>query len=120
MRNALISHEVTLASGDFCREKNITRLRNVVGECRGIRGIGCAALDLAYVAQGIYDGCHVDDLWPWDMAAGVVLIREAGGVVYGPNGAEFNVMKPNLVSAGTEILCQKLIELIKYEEPSTK
>lgn len=116
IKEALISHEVMLASIPQKRDKNIARFLNVVSKCRGIRCIGCAAVDLAYTAKGIFDGYHVDDLKIWDLAAGVLLVREAGGVVYAPDGGEFNIMKPNLVCAGTEKLCQELIELIRYEE----
>ena len=47
----------------------------------GIRRLGSAALDLAYVAAGRYDGYWERDLKPWDMAAGILLVREAGGFV---------------------------------------
>ena len=53
----------------------------VMRETAGIRRQGSAALDLAYVAAGRYDGFWERDLQPWDIAAGVVLVREAGGFV---------------------------------------
>ena len=49
--------------------------------CAGVRRWGAAALDLAYVAAGRYDGFWERGLNPWDMAAGVILVREAGGIV---------------------------------------
>ena len=45
------------------------------------RKSGCAALDLAYVASGRYDGCFQNDLNLWDIAAGIILIKEAGGII---------------------------------------
>lgn len=54
----------------------------------GIRRYGSAALDLAYVAAGRFDGFWEYGLKPWDIAAGMVLVREAGGVVSGLNGAD--------------------------------
>lgn len=59
------------------------------------------------------DGYQIDDLKPWDVAAGVLLIWEAGGSVYNTDGSQFDVMKPNLVCAGTEKLCQELISGIE-------
>jgi len=53
----------------------------VMGTCAGIRRYGSAALDLAYVAAGRYDGYWENGLFPWDVAAGIVLVREAGGFV---------------------------------------
>ena len=54
----------------------------------GIRRFGAAALDLAWVAAGRYDGYWELGLKPWDMAAGLLIVREAGGFVTDPAGAE--------------------------------
>lgn len=78
-----------------------------------LRCFGSAALTLAYVAKGCIDGYQVDDLKPWDVAAGALLIREAGGVVYKTDGTAFDFMNSYLVCAGTEKLCQELINGIK-------
>jgi myo-inositol-1(or 4)-monophosphatase len=48
---------------------------------RGIRRLGSAALDMAYVASGKFDGFFEYSLHPWDVAAGIILIKEAGGKV---------------------------------------
>ncbi|WP_119420972.1 inositol monophosphatase family protein [Desertibaculum subflavum] len=55
-------------------------------EIAGIRRMGAASLDLAYVAAGRYDGFWERGLKPWDVCAGIVLVREAGGVVTGIQG----------------------------------
>jgi myo-inositol-1(or 4)-monophosphatase len=52
-----------------------------LGRARGVRRFGAAALDLAYVACGRFDGYFELGLFPWDVAAGALLVREAGGVV---------------------------------------
>ncbi len=57
------------------------QLARVMGEVAGVRRFGSAALDLAYVAAGRYDGFWENGLNPWDIAAGIVLVREAGGFV---------------------------------------
>ena len=54
----------------------------------GIRRFGAAALDLAWVAAGRYDGFWELGLKRWDLAAGVLLVREAGGFVTDPNGQD--------------------------------
>ncbi len=54
---------------------------NVSGKCDEVRNFGSAALSLAYVAAGKIDGCVVNDANPWDVAAGALLIKEAGGVI---------------------------------------
>lgn len=58
-------------------------LERFLGRVRGLRRCGSAALDLAYTAAGRYGGFWEEKLNPWDMAAGVLLVREAGGVVTG-------------------------------------
>jgi myo-inositol-1(or 4)-monophosphatase len=74
-------------------EAEIGTFARVAAECQGIRRDGAAALDLAFVARGIYDGFWESALQPWDIAAGALLVEEAGGVVrnYGPGiGADFD------------------------------
>ena len=56
-------------------------LRDMMTKCAGVRRPGAAALDLAAVAAGRFDGFWEIGLSPWDMAAGVLLITEAGGLV---------------------------------------
>lgn len=70
-------------------------------------------MTLAYVARGCIDGYQLEDLYPWDVAAGALLIREAGGVVYKTDGTNFDFMNAYIVCAGTEKLCQELIDGIK-------
>jgi myo-inositol-1(or 4)-monophosphatase len=61
-----------------------------VGEARAVRRLGSAALDLCYVASGRLDGFWESDLKPWDIAAGALIVAEAGGLVTQMNGAPFN------------------------------
>src|SRR3978361_1146352 len=64
----------------------LVELRNVMAEVSGIRRLGSASLDLAYVAAGRMDGFWEIGLSPWDIAAGLLLIREAGGFVSDMDG----------------------------------
>jgi myo-inositol-1(or 4)-monophosphatase len=66
---------------------------------RAIRRPGAAALDLAYVAAGRLDGFWEFALNPWDVAAGMLLIREAGGTVTGPDGSPYHWEHPALVAS---------------------
>ena len=81
----------------------------------GVRRFGSAALDLAWVAAGRYDGYWELGLKPWDCAAGLLIVREAGGTVTDPSGAEFNVSDgpDNDVVAGNAYLQPKLRELVQ-------
>ncbi len=80
---------------------------------RSVRSFGCAALTLSYVARGSLDCYHIEDLYPWDVAAGALLIREAGGKVYKSNGAPYDIMDPKIVCAGSDQLCKEVIEALK-------
>jgi len=66
-------------------------LKNFLGKARGLRRCGSAALDLAYTAAGRLGGFWEENLKPWDMAAGVLLVREAGGIVSGFRSEEWTI-----------------------------
>jgi myo-inositol-1(or 4)-monophosphatase len=83
--------------------KFLVELRHVMGECAGIRRMGAAALDLAYVAAGRLDGFWEKPLEPWDMAAGIILIREAGGFVSDTVRRNRHVRHP-VIAAGNEYM----------------
>ncbi len=80
----------------------------------GVRRFGSAALDLAWVAAGRYDGYWELGLKAWDVAAGMLIVREAGGTVTDPAGAEFNVNDgpENDLVAGNAHLQPKLREVV--------
>ncbi len=77
----------------------------------GIRRYGSAALDLAYVAAGRFDGFWERDLKPWDIAAGVVIVREAGGFVEEIDGA--NMLTTGSIVAGNEPLLPLLRQRLR-------
>ncbi len=78
----------------------------------GIRRLGAAALDFAWVAAGRYDGYWELGIKPWDMAAGILIVREAGGTVTDPAGAETRLRDDagNDVVASNAYLHPKLLE----------
>ena len=92
--------------------KYLVELRNVMGEVSGVRRMGAAALDLAYVAAGRLDGFWEDGLSPWDMAAGIVMIREAGGFVSDREGGSKMFEKSNVI-AGNERIHKDLSATLK-------
>jgi myo-inositol-1(or 4)-monophosphatase len=80
--------------------------------CRGVRRSGSAALNLAYVAWGCLDAFWAAHIHPWDVAAGVLLVREAGGVVSGRDGAAFQLWNPHFVVASTDALRRELLGVL--------
>src|SRR3989440_9439130 len=77
----------------------------------GLRRFGAAALGLAYVAAGRFDAYWERVLAPWDFAAGVLLVREAGGFVTGLDGEE-RTMEPGGIIAGNEFMHRELLGLL--------
>lgn len=67
------------------------QLDRVLRSASGVRRAGSAALDLCYLAQGSLDAFWEEILMPWDFAAGMVLVREAGGVLSRPDGSELEI-----------------------------
>ncbi len=78
----------------------------------GLRRFGAAALDLAWVAAGRLDGYWERNLSPWDMAAGLVLVREAGGFISDIDGGEAMLSKGHIV-AGNETMHREVLRLLK-------
>lgn len=74
---------------------------NILTQSRGIRRLGSAALNLAYVASGCLDGYWSGSNKPWDVAAGVILVQEAGGIVQGYNQQPFAIQQPKIVATCT-------------------
>jgi myo-inositol-1(or 4)-monophosphatase len=90
----------------------IETLEAIIRATSGVRRMGSAALDLAYVAAGRYDGFWEFGLAPWDMAAGILLIREAGGYVSDMAGGH-DMMTTGDVLAANDHLHLPLARLIK-------
>lgn len=85
---------------------------NFLVEARGIRRLGSAALDLSYVAAGRFDGFWEVNLNPWDMAAGLLFVREAGGRVTDFAGAESTIYKKQVV-ASNGIIHDAMLQVLR-------
>ena len=110
LADALIATGIPyLGHGDLPRFNRV--LEAVSPEVAGIRRFGSAALDLAWVAAGRYDGFWEEDLKPWDIAAGILLVREAGGFVTDFKGAD-RALATGQVLAANDQLHSKLHKLV--------
>ena len=92
-------------------QKYLPTFEALIGKCAGMRRTGSAALDLAYVASGRVDGFWEFGLKPWDIAAGTLLIREAGGLVSDMHGGDDFIKAGNVV-AGTPKVFKALLQTI--------
>ena len=102
----------------YREDQDLERYLKIVGEmsrqCAGLRRPGAASLDLAYVAAGRYDGFFESDLKPWDMAAGALLITEAGGLVGNYRGEEGFLKSGEVMAGNPRIYAQMVQCLAKY------
>ena len=110
MRDALIATG-TPFFGKPGHEKALKEIERVIAKTAGIRRWGAASLDLAYVAAGRFDGYWERGLNTWDIAAGAVIVREAGGVVTEPDGDDF--MKTGAVLAANPALAPLLTQTLR-------
>ena len=90
----------------------LKELRAIMAASAGIRRTGSAALDLAWTAAGRFDGFWERDLRPWDIAAGMVILREAGGYMSDANGKD-RILEQGTIVAGNETIHAKLLKLLK-------
>jgi myo-inositol-1(or 4)-monophosphatase len=81
----------------------VTMFGAFLGRARAVRRLGSAALDLCYVAAGRFDGYWEQHLWPWDVAAGALIVAEAGGTVTGMDGSDFDPAAAHLVASNGRV-----------------
>jgi myo-inositol-1(or 4)-monophosphatase len=89
----------------------LKEIERVIAKTAGVRRFGSAALDLAYVAAGRFDGFWERNLGVWDVAAGAVLVREAGGVVNELDGGDF--MKTGSIVASNQPLIAQFTQTVR-------
>lgn len=89
-------------------EKNCETLKQIFFACEDIRRIGSAAIELAYVAAGRVDIYLERNLKPWDYAAAIVIIEEAGGIITDYEGQEIDIAKPCNILAANKVVHEKL------------
>ena len=93
-------------------EDNVPQFKNFLMEAQAVRRFGSAAIALAYIACGRLDGLWEMKLRPWDMAAGVLMIQEAGGEVTGYNNEPFDMFSRKVV-ASNGLIHQKMIDILR-------
>ncbi len=108
--DALVGTGFPFRRGDNLK-RYLAMLEVVMGQCAGIRRPGAAALDLCYVAAGWYDAFFEMGLSPWDMAAGSLIVTEAGGLV-GNFSGDSDFLNQREVIAGNPKIFAQLVPLL--------
>jgi myo-inositol-1(or 4)-monophosphatase len=103
LEDALLGTGIPPGSVETELDRYMAQLKFFTGKCRAVRRLGSAALDLAYVAAGRTDGFWECGLQPWDIAAGVLLVREAGGFVGDLTGGDGFMDSGDVVAANPKL-----------------
>ena len=92
-------------------DDNLKHFCDFMKSCQAVRRPGSAAMDLCYTAMGRFDGFWEACLNPWDMAAGVLIVREAGGRVTAFDGGLFSIYENNILATNGEIH-QQMVDIL--------
>ena len=95
--NSLVATGFPYTQGNL--DAIIARLSCVLSRAQGIRRLGSAELDLCYVAAGAFDAFWEEGLKPWDMAAGVTILKEAGGMITSLDGSPFDLYRGDILAS---------------------
>jgi myo-inositol-1(or 4)-monophosphatase len=82
---------------------------------QGVRRLGSAALDMAYVASGRLDGYWELEIAPWDVGAGIMMVLEGGGTVTRLDGSPYSVAHPAPILAANPRLHAEMLEVLRHE-----
>jgi myo-inositol-1(or 4)-monophosphatase len=118
LSESLVSTGFPFRPGDAMRPY-LRMLGDVMGRCAGVRRPGAAALDLAYVAAGFTDAFFEKGLSPWDVAAGSLLVTEAGGLIGNYTGEANFMEQAECMAASPRIYGQLVPILSKYSKFAT-
>jgi myo-inositol-1(or 4)-monophosphatase len=99
------------------RRRQVDLFAAFLDEAQAIRRLGSAALDLCYVAAGRFDAYWEERIHPWDVAAGALIVQEAGGVVTGMDGGPFDVFAGHMVASNGP-LHAPILEVIRRTRAS--
>ena len=92
----------------------VQHFSNFLMECQAVRRLGSAALDLSYVACGRFDGFWEVTLKPWDMAAGVLFVQEAGGKFSNFKGYPSDIYTPNVL-ATNGLIHDQMVSILRRD-----
>jgi len=117
LETALLGTGFAYRHGDANADLPDEAFKSILPICGDIRRAGAATLDLAYVACGRLDGFFENGLHLWDIAAGILLVKEAGGMICDTAGGEDYLKTGNVVAANT-VLIRQLLKVMKQSTTS--
>lgn len=113
LSESLIAMEPWIAKDSNYLVNTYTRMHALIQGTHGIRSLGTAALTLCYVAMGAIEAYHVESIEAWDIAAGKLIIEEAGGTVIDTTGGQLDLITPKVIAACNHQVANQLVDLFK-------
>ncbi|PAV29872.1 inositol monophosphatase [Virgibacillus profundi] len=117
LKKEIIPEEAILGMNHFwlCENRLVDEItmQKLVKKVRGTRTYGSAALEFAYVAEGIIDGYLTMSLSPWDVAAGIVIVNEVGGATTNIDGVQVNMLEKNSIFACNSDLQKYMLDFLQ-------
>ncbi|EDW79466.1 uncharacterized protein Dwil_GK20398 [Drosophila willistoni] len=120
LEHAMILQEYSSGMNDTRNVVVMDNAKKLLKKTHAMRSIGSSAMGLAMIASGVADGFYYFGLHIWDMAAGNLLVTEAGGTVIDPNGGELDIMSRRCLAAATEPLARELAAELIQNYPSPR
>jgi len=111
MKDAFIATGFSVKNTELLKG-NLELVETWITNTRGIRRLGTAALDLCYVARGVFDAYHETNLSAWDVAAGILIVKNAGGTVSDFSGGE-DFLFGTTILATNKVLHHPFLEKVK-------
>ena len=118
LSEALIAASLPPRAGP--NDPDVRILLSAIQHSRAIRRMGCASLNLCYLAAGRFDAYWANALGSWDVAAGVLMVQEAGGVATSPDGGDIDLDRPKLAAAANATLHRQWLDLLARAENGLK
>ncbi|XP_066584836.1 uncharacterized protein [Prorops nasuta] len=118
LSQALVAMEPWIAKDKEYLCSIYSRMHAIIQNTHGVRTLGTAALSLCYVAMGAVEAYHVESIDSWDVAAGTLIIEEAGGIVIDTNGGSLDIMEPRVIAACNNQIGEKIVKLFQNIDSS--
>ncbi len=112
LQKSLIATGFPYSSGDNKEDlKDVLRkIENILPNCQDLRRLGSASIDLCLLSRGVFEAYYEMNLKPWDVAAGIIILSEAGGKVTTINGDKFNMFEDKYLVASNSAIHNELLE----------
>ena len=113
IKKAMMIMELPVGANEEKKRVGLANLTEMMSRAHSVRAPGPAALDIAWVGAGSADSFFHFGIHCWDMAAGALIVSEAGGVVLDPSGGEFDLMSRDILVCSSPQLAHHILSFLQ-------